>query len=420
MNVNANLLIYFHWPTVNAPTIMEHINAFKKYSKFYVHPVNVNYGFPKKLNKIKFNVITLHYSLFGIYPFKLNDQFKNYLKKQVQAKIISFHQDEYYFCKERFGLINEINIDTVFSLLNTKYHDQVYKKNSNVKNVKNTLTGYVDDSLIQKSNNLHLNNDERKIDFGYRARHLPFFMGKGAQEKTNIAIQFNKRLKKSNYILDIKTKEEDRIYGDNWHAFVSNCKAMIGVEAGVSIFDLKGEVKILCEKFLKSNPNSNFNNIYEKILKKYEDNIFYRTISPRVFECAAFRTCMILFEGKYNGIIQPNIHYIPLKKDFSNFEKVMLKFQDLNFREKLIENAYNDLIKNNKYSYESFINQFDNYLIENSVFFNIKSEEISIIKKLINSDLLIRKMIWGKKQFIPFLKSKIPFKNSIKKILKIK
>ena len=420
MNVNANLLIYFHWPTVNAPTIMEHINSFKKYSKFHVYSLNVNYGFPKNLDKLQFCVITLHYSLFGIYPFMLNDKFKKYIKKQHQTKVISFHQDEYYYCKERFELINELNIDTVYTLLDSKYHKEVYKKRSKVNNVINTLTGYVDDSLIEKSKNSLNKSFHKTIDFGYRARPLPFFMGKGAQEKTNIAFEFKNRMKNSNFKLDIKTEEKDRIYGKKWHDFIINCKAMIGVEAGVSIFDLDGVVKFQCDEFLKINPKASFNDLYEKILKKYEDNIFYRTISPRVFECAAFKTCMVLFEGYYNGIIEPDIHYISLKKDFSNIEHVLSKFNDLKFREKLIDNAFNDLIKSQKYSYRKFINEFDSFLELSSLSYKISQKEIKLIKNFINSDILIRKANWQKKQIIPFIKSKIPFKQVIKKILQIK
>ena len=47
-----------------------------------------------------------------------------------------------------------------------------------------------------------------------------------------------------------------------------------------------------------------------------------RTISPRHFEAAAFRVCQVLFEGRYAGVMEPMRHYIPLRKDFSNFDEV--------------------------------------------------------------------------------------------------
>ena len=54
----------------------------------------------------------------------------------------------------------------------------------------------------------------------------------------------------------------------------------------------------------------------------------YRTISPRNFEAAAFRVCQILYEGHYSGVMEPMRHYIPLRKDFSNFDEVVERFRD--------------------------------------------------------------------------------------------
>ena len=58
-------------------------------------------------------------------------------------------------------------------------------------------------------------------------------------------------------------------------------------------------------------------------LPRWEDNVYYRTISPRHFEAAAFRICQVLFEGRYSGVLEPMVHYIPLKKDFSNIDEVI-------------------------------------------------------------------------------------------------
>jgi len=36
------------------------------------------------------------------------------------------------------------------------------------------------------------------------------------------------------------------------------------------------------------------------------------------------------------------VHYIPLKKDFSNFEEVMRMYRDESLRRELTENCYRD------------------------------------------------------------------------------
>ena len=58
-------------------------------------------------------------------------------------------------------------------------------------------------------------------------------------------------------------------------------------------------------------------------LGRWDDNFSYRTISPRHFEAAAFRICQVMFEGEYSDVLRPMVHYVPLKKDFSNFDQVV-------------------------------------------------------------------------------------------------
>jgi hypothetical protein len=186
--------------------------------------------------------------------------------------------------------------------------------------------------------------------------------------------------------MDIETDEDKRIYGPRWPKFLANCKAVLGVEAGVSVFDIDNIVRPQYAKIVKGHPDisfpkSPFEKVYEKLLVPYEDNIFYRTISPRHFEAAAFRVCQILFEGKYSEILKPMEHYIPLKKDFSNFDEVIGIFQDKELRSRIIENAYTDLIASKKYSYERFIKHFDDELIEYSS--EIDEREALKIKSLL-------------------------------------
>jgi hypothetical protein len=72
--------------------------------------------------------------------------------------------------------------------------------------------------------------------------------------------------------------------------------------------------------------------------------------------------CQILFEGHYQGILKPMVHYLPLKKDFSNFDNVIRMFRDPVIRNELTENAYRDLIASGRYSYQKFIQAFDSHL----------------------------------------------------------
>jgi FAD/FMN-containing dehydrogenase len=102
--------------------------------------------------------------------------------------------------------------------------------------------------------------------------------------------------------------------------------------------------------------------VSSRVLSGLEDNIPYRTISPRPFEAAAFDTCQILFEGSYSGILHAGTHYIALRKDFANFDDVMRAFLDRRERARIVTNARRDLIESERYSYRAFVRGFDDEL----------------------------------------------------------
>ena len=87
-------------------------------------------------------------------------------------------------------------------------------------------------------------------------------------------------------------------------------------------------------------------------------------VSPRVFEAAAARAALILFEGDYSGVVEADVHYIPLKKDFSNLDEVFERLKDVAALEEMVERTYRDLISSGRFSYEKFVHQFDETLLK--------------------------------------------------------
>ena len=364
MLVNGILHLYHHFLSKNAPTILEHVYSFEKYSQFKVWSVNTEMGFPKYLNDMQFEIIVLHYSIFATNYYRLNNHFINYLEKSQSSYKIAFFQDEYHYCKKRFDFINYFNIDCIYTLLEPCFFNDVYKKYTKVREIYYVLPGYVSIDLVNLASRITKKFRNRSVDVGYRGRPLPFYMGEGAQEKVRIGEEFKKRARHLNLKLDIESDEKKRIYGGKWYRFLANCKSVLGVEAGVSIFDVEDKVRLSYEQMIKDNPQISFSELQKKLLNKWENNIYYRTISPRHFETSALRVCQVLFEGKYSGVLKPYIHYIPLKKDFTNFDEVIKLLKDTKFCKEITENAYNDLIASGEYSYQEFVHVFDEKLSE--------------------------------------------------------
>jgi hypothetical protein len=351
--------LYSQGLDANAPTIMEHVRSFGRYSSARVWTVNTAMGFPRALRTHAFEEIILHYSLFGAYPFQLHAEFADFVRRAGARRIVAFFQDEHQHCPERRRLIDGLGIDTIYSVLDPRYFDEVYLQRTTARRVHHTLTGYVDDALVERARDWTVPLAERRVEVGYRGRQLPVWNGAGAQEKVSIATEFVERTRNRGLRLDVSVREEDRIYGADWYRFLASCRAVLGVEAGVSVFDLDGTVHEEVATLLAREPNLGIDAISRRVLARHENRIHYRTISPRVFEAAALRVAQILFEGEYQGILQPGVHYIPLRKDFSNLDEVLATLADDTAIERMTGRAYDDLVASGRYSYQRFIRDFD-------------------------------------------------------------
>ena len=302
----------------------------------------------------------LHYSLFGILPYRLDDYFLAYLDRASGYKV-AFFQDEHHYCGARFAFLNRYRVDCVYTLLEPVFWKDVYERYTGVPKLVHTIPGYVSDDLVAQQATRD-RDEEREIDIGYRGRTLLPYMGRGSQEKAEIGLGVLERARASGLRLDIAVDEGSRIYGDAWLAWLANCRATLGTEAGASIFDLTDQCEAY-ERLVAANPDASEQDFLET-LERWEGNVDYRAISPRHprrrRHCASAR---FFREGNYSGVLEPMVHYIPLKKDFSNWDEVLDRVRDTGLRRELTANAYRDLIASERYSYSRFIEGFDRELV---------------------------------------------------------
>jgi hypothetical protein len=343
----AVVVLHYREPFANAATINDHVSSFERYSRYPVITVNTGGGLPRALEQIDTLAVVLHYSIFGD-RLLLSPRFRRWLAAQPYK--VAFLQDEHWFGAQRAEFLTDFAVDCVFSLLQKEYHGEVYLERTTVRRVEHTLTGYVSDEMVRAARSRWRPEQNRPIDLGYRARELPFYMGRGAQEKHLIGREFSRRAAGSGLTLDLASEEGSRLYGDDWWDFLASCKGLLGVEAGVSVFDLDGTIKATVEEHLRAHPKATFEEVHERVLAPHEDRIFYRTVSPRHFEAAAFRNCQVLFSGRYNGIFEPGVHFLELHKDFSNFEEVLSTYSDPQARERFRDAAYEEVIASGRYT----------------------------------------------------------------------
>ena len=93
---------------------------------------------------------------------------------------------------------------------------------------------------------------------------------------------------------------------------MANCRCVLGVESGVSAFDLEDEVldEYDAPRAAGRQP-SGVDDLDDAAALGGRRATTGRS-SPRHFEAASLRVCQVLFEGRYSGVMEPMVHYIPL------------------------------------------------------------------------------------------------------------
>jgi hypothetical protein len=359
------VLVVYHRPAApwmkDASTVREHLHSFSQHSRHRVWEVNVDIGFPRGLADLEFRAIILHYSVFGMGRYHLDERWFEYLDSTHGFKV-AFFQDEYTRCQRRFAFLNDHPVDCVYTCLEPSEFQKVYGRYTGVTRLESTIPGYVSEKVVDAGRRFTVPRERRTVDVGYRGRPLPAYFGRGAMQKHEIGVRFGELARGSGLRLDLATGEGDRLYGDAWYRFMANARCILGVESGVSAFDLEDEV--LDEFNARQRDGLSVGIEDLETLPRWEDVVYYRTVSPRHFEAAALRVTQVLFDGRYSGVMKPMVHYIPLRKDFSNFDEVLELVRDDDVCADLAENAYRDLIASGEWSYASFVAGVDATLDE--------------------------------------------------------
>jgi hypothetical protein len=360
--MRQNILIVFDYAplTTLRATIRDHVNAFKKYSAHNIFYLNLAYRekIPWHVRRMKFDVVIFHTLFFtarwdetGFQRTMRKAQFL----KELDAVKVGLPQDEHFKTGYIHQMIQEFGIQTIFSVGPSSEWPKLYGELANQIQLKSVLTGYLDPSTIKKINAYARKIRTRTIDIGYRARHVEPSLGRHGRLKPYIAEQFLSRAAGSKLLMDISTRAEDTIVGNAWYAFLLRCKYTIGVEGGASILDRDGSIRERTLKFMEQHPEAGFEEIEANCFPGLDGNLHYVAISPRHLEACATRTCQVLIEGEYNGILKPGVHYIELKRDFSNLDEVLKWIEQDHLREEMTERAYRDIVQSGLYSYERFV-----------------------------------------------------------------
>jgi hypothetical protein len=380
-----NILILCDMNSLYTSTVREYVESFSLFSIhhiFYAHATSSN---PLCIDLSIFDVVVTHYSIRLSFDWHLSSFYRQALKEYKGLKI-SFVQDEYDETETIRRSIEELGINILFTCVPEEFIEDIYPSSrfSGVKFIQ-TLTGWVPSNLENRNEFKPIS--ERQNVISYRGRPLAYWYGDLGQEKVNIGKVVKAECEKRRISVDIEWDEDKRIYGDQWYTFLSNARATLGTESGSNVFDDYGEIRRSIKWEIDNNPTVTYKEIHQKYLAEHEGKVKMNQISPKMFEAIALKTALVLFEGAYSGILKPDLHYISLKKDFSNLDQVLAKLDDISYLEHLTETAFSDIILSGKYNYAQFILQFDDVIAQ----YKIQSKNVSgfTIQKAFEEPLMI-------------------------------
>ena len=358
------LIVYYatHYPI--RATIWDHLYSFQRHSGQRCFYWNLAFGkVPRFVKTIPFDLVIFD-TIFLWYRADFERILPNAAPiKQLQAVKVALPQDEFFQTDTLCRFINEFGIDAVFSVMPPETWPSIYPTVDHQKvRFYTALTGYLEGETLARINRLASENIPRTIDIGYRAVHSPYFLGRHGRLKVKVAEAFQEHTPPG-LVTDISTDEKDTFLGDDWYRFLLRCKYTIGVEGGASVLDHDGSIRQKVQAYLAQHPQASFEEVEAACFPGADGApksaaskaAVMSAISPRQLEACATRTCQILVEGEYNGILQAGKHYIALKGDFGNIEDVWAALQDDQARMAMVEQAYQDIVASGQYTYRSFV-----------------------------------------------------------------
>lgn len=127
---------------------------------------------------------------------------------------------------------------------------------------------------------------------------------------------------------------------EHWADFLRGIGGTIGAEAGTYFLDRESAILSASKRFLSSGILEEEFDSGNYAREHHIEYVSGKAISSRHFEALGTKTVQLLLEGDYNGILQPDVHYLSIRKDLSNFEQAVSIFMDLDKRKEMANLAF--------------------------------------------------------------------------------
>jgi hypothetical protein len=281
----------------------------------------------------------------------------------VAALKIAFPQDEYNHAHVLDDWLADLGVDVVFSVAGPEHRELLYPRLGATARFEKCLTGYVDELDVTRHAAVVVPHDRRGLDLAYRAQALSPRFGRLGQLKHTVADAVAPAARAAGLNVDVSTDPRDAVLGDRWFPFIASARAVLGSESGASAIDRRGELLSAERTMLAEQPELSFSD-FDAAMAAGWDGQLPGSVGPRHLEAAAARTCQVLVEGGYDGVLEPEVHYLPVSPNGSNADAVVERLGDHKLVEATATRAYADLVLSGRFGYAALAAQLERVLDE--------------------------------------------------------
>ena len=349
------IVLYAYPPGLDLrPAVERHLHALDGLGLELLYH-NAMEGSPRALSRVRPDAVVLHTTFLCLRWFE--DYERHRLRfawlSALDCPKLALPQDEYDHSEVLEEWLLEVGVTHVYSNFEAAVREPVYPLLAAEAEFREVLTGYVDEDVVERLRAQARPLHERPYDIVYRATQLPYWFGSHGQLKHRIGAVVDERAAAHGMATDISTRPEDTILGGAWWDFLGSGRVVIGCESGSSVLDRRGEIQGRIRRLLAFDPSLTFEEIAGRMPEGWDSWMFF-AISPRHFEAVITRTAQVLVEGSYSGILQPERHYLSLRRDLANLDEVLERIRDVDLLEQLTEQAYEDLVTRGAHTYARF------------------------------------------------------------------
>ena len=269
-----------------------------------------------------------------------------------RCPIVALPQDEYRYAEVLDEWLDGLGVDVVFSCFDEHLRDLIYKRTR--ADFRLGLTGYLDPETAAYCDAHGAPAGERPYDIVYRASRLPYWLGWHSQLKHEIGVATAERAGRHGLKVDISSRPESMKFGNAWLDFLLSGQATVGAESGSSVLDRRGEIERRAREIAALDPRPMSFAEFERRMPAGWDSYAFLALGPRHLEAVLSRTCQILVEGRYSGVLQPNRHYLAVQPDFSDLDEVLERVRDRSLTRELADCAYEEVYLQGRWTTNDF------------------------------------------------------------------